>query len=467
MTHNEIVAFFETFADGHALLRHFAYGEVTDADFLKEQNYPMMFVVPQTVDFPPEFNGMKNHSFDVYFLDVPAQKTDDLTNIREIHSDMAQVATDFRSVIGDNQIFAAWRVRTTGAMSAQFLTNDFADTLSGVVVSTTISQPSVNERCLIPGITAGGSPADCPDATVELNGVEVGTVASGGTIDIDVLQGGSPVGSLVGSDWIIPVCTDANVEVNGNAYDTVASGATIDVLVEYENGTPVGTIVGNVVEIPDPYAPVLTIFQRPVPIGSSLSATSGTTAWRIANGYYAPVAYAVGSILRPQQLAFSDLPVGSAHGYWLAYNNTHGHRYRFTLSNGSYARKLNDWFDINGVAIATPGDVIIYDHLTGLQWRNADTFTAQTWNNSLPNPATTYVGETGWWMPALEEAMTIFDINDDSNYLALVMTRGSRTWLSDQNQTSTANAYIFNSNGVTTLAKSTTASTTGIICKHF
>lgn len=335
----------------------------------------------------------------------------------------------------------------------------------------------------------------CDDATVGLNGVVFDTIPSGGALDIPVLNSANtPVGSINGTDFDIAdsaitlkdtanntlsttnvpatvaqniTAPDASVTVNGNAYDTVLSGGSLDVLVEYQNGTPVGTIVGNVVEIPDPYNPVLTIFQRPIPIGTSLAATVGTSAYRIAQGYYAPVDYTVGSILRQQQLAFSNIPTWSTNGYWLGYNNTHGHRYRFTLADGSYARKLNDWFDINNVAIATPGDVIIYDHLTGLQWRNADTFTAQNWLNSLPNPATSYLGETGWWMPAPEEAMTIFDINDDSNYLALVMARGSRTWLSDQNQTSTANAYTLTSNGVTTLVKSTTTGTNGIICKHF
>jgi hypothetical protein len=48
------------------------------------------------------------------------------------------------------------------------------------------------------------------------------------------------------------VCDDATVNVNGNLFNTVASGGTINVPVQYENGTPVGTIDGGVVEIPNP-----------------------------------------------------------------------------------------------------------------------------------------------------------------------------------------------------------------------
>lgn len=66
----------------------------------------------------------------------------------------------------------------------------------------------------------------CEDATVEINGVEVATVASGGTSEIEVLQGGSPVGSLVGDQWIIPECPgggclfDLIVNVDGVQVET-------------------------------------------------------------------------------------------------------------------------------------------------------------------------------------------------------------------------------------------------------
>lgn len=54
------------------------------------------------------------------------------------------------------------------------------------------------------------------------------------------------------TDACTVVCDDANVTVNGSAFNTVASGGTLDVPVQYENGTPVGTITGGVVEIPNP-----------------------------------------------------------------------------------------------------------------------------------------------------------------------------------------------------------------------
>jgi len=49
-----------------------------------------------------------------------------------------------------------------------------------------------------------------------------------------------------------PVGATATINVNGNLYDTVVIGEILDVLVQYANGTPVGTITGNIVVIPNP-----------------------------------------------------------------------------------------------------------------------------------------------------------------------------------------------------------------------
>ena len=61
----------------------------------------------------------------------------------------------------------------------------------------------------------------CDDATVELNGVEVATVAAGDTVDIPVLQNGSPVGSWNGTQWIIPTCPSGST---GNYWRAIALG---------------------------------------------------------------------------------------------------------------------------------------------------------------------------------------------------------------------------------------------------
>lgn len=68
------------------------------------------------------------------------------------------------------------------------------------VADSSLPPPTPVDPCLgCPGVV-------CEDATVELNGIEVADVPSGDTVDIPVLQNGSPVGSWNGTQFIIPAC---------------------------------------------------------------------------------------------------------------------------------------------------------------------------------------------------------------------------------------------------------------------
>jgi hypothetical protein len=104
-----------------------------------------------------------------------------------------------------------------------------------------------------------------PDGAIELNGVSVGSVLSGGTKDIPVeYENGNPVGSLVGNVWTIPdvpVCEDAELEINGTPVASIASGATRNQLVQYVNGAPVGSLSGAIWQVPDPIKDLITSVQ--------------------------------------------------------------------------------------------------------------------------------------------------------------------------------------------------------------
>lgn len=72
----------------------------------------------------------------------------------------------------------------------------------------------------------------CPasqEATFTLNSVEVGTAEGGETLNVQVLQGGVVVGSLVGADWVIPPCPtpEPATYTNGAAFtQEIAAGKT-------------------------------------------------------------------------------------------------------------------------------------------------------------------------------------------------------------------------------------------------
>jgi len=110
----------------------------------------------------------------------------------------------------------------------------------------------------------------CDDATAVLKDTDGNTLSS-----TDIPSGGT-------QDIVAP---DGDVTVNSAAFDSVLSGGTLDVPVQYENGTPVGSIVGGVVEIPNPITcadatAVLkntdgtTISSTDIPSGSSQDITA-------------------------------------------------------------------------------------------------------------------------------------------------------------------------------------------------
>lgn len=79
------------------------------------------------------------------------------------------------------------------------------------------------------------------------------------------------------------ICDEATVNVNGALFNTVASGGTLNVPVEYENGTPVGSISGGVVEIPNP----IVCADATAVLKNSLNTTLSTT--NIASGASADI----------------------------------------------------------------------------------------------------------------------------------------------------------------------------------
>jgi len=84
----------------------------------------------------------------------------------------------------------------------------------------------------------------CADATVQLNGIEVATPASGGTVDIPVNLDGVPSGSWDGDSWEVTSnpCADATVQLNGVDMTDIPSGDTENIQVRQSSGS---TLVGS------------------------------------------------------------------------------------------------------------------------------------------------------------------------------------------------------------------------------
>ena len=97
----------------------------------------------------------------------------------------------------------------------------------------------------------------CDDATVELNGVEMATIPSGDTENISIRQssGATEVGSKQGVHWRID---DSSISINGSPVADVKAEDSLDIDVT-QDGSPVGSWNGSAWIVPAAIAPSLSI----------------------------------------------------------------------------------------------------------------------------------------------------------------------------------------------------------------
>jgi hypothetical protein len=258
ITYNNIIATFEAFANNHLQIRRFSHGLLTVADLDKDGEYPVLHVVPGTMNA----DNLYQYSVDVYVFDKPRDKDefDKSDYQREVISDCTQILNDvLADILNGGNVFLfdeIWSVEMPTGITP-FIEQQ-QHTVTGVQATLTITVAWGIDACELP-LTPVTPPAPvvCESATIEINGVELTTVASGGLLDITVeYQNGTPVGTLSGGDTVTipnpPTFTDAIFELNNTQVGTAGSGVTLDVPVEYENGSPVGSLISGVWTIPDP-----------------------------------------------------------------------------------------------------------------------------------------------------------------------------------------------------------------------
>lgn len=136
------------------------------------------------------------------------------------------------------------------------------------------------------------------DATVSINGNVVRSVEAEGAIDIDVLQGGLPVGSPVGNQWIIPPAPDATAENSNSSYSlTIGSGGTDtfpDTVIKSTSSNftdtvasadPAGYTIADVGWTDSDLTPQTTEYGQPIvctpftPAGVTLAVSDGTPSY--------------------------------------------------------------------------------------------------------------------------------------------------------------------------------------------
>jgi hypothetical protein len=209
----------------------------------------------------------------------------------------------------------------------------------------------------------------CADATVEINGVEMATIPSGDTENIEVRQstGSTLVGSQQGQYWRIG---DSEISINGTPIQDVQAEDSLDIPV-IQDGSPAGSWNGTQWVIPSCPAPS-------PPRNTAMAVKTGQT-----------VSYGTGSD--------GDVQAGRGVDFFtLEENNPFGNTNRFT--------------DINGGQVFNSGDIALdwltYSVKTGqLLWILLDRTTVRNWGDCLAEAvARTDYGYNDWRLLNVNEA---------------------------------------------------------------
>jgi len=267
ITKNILYKYFKDFADNHLQIKDYGYGDLWEISSSEATQYPLFWVSPQ----PSTISGNEiSYNFNILIGD---RLEDGDANKVEVESDTFQIGLDLLATLNLDRDLDLDKNNTL----TPFI-QDFKDRIAGHLISVSVSAPFNYDECAVPTTGTPQPPASsCPVAIITINGVSYGSVGSGNTEDIAVVDGnGTPVGSLVSGDWVVSLsCADATavlknslgttlsttdipsgtsadilapdtiITINSDSFLTNPSGVNPNILVKDGTGTQVGSKVGS------------------------------------------------------------------------------------------------------------------------------------------------------------------------------------------------------------------------------
>lgn len=295
----------------------------------------------------------------------------------------------------------------------------------------------------ITGITFDGNSnttPGCDPASIFINNLVFGSVASGASVNIPVKDTlGVSVGSLISGEWIVPSADPQPISIDLNDTPVASAplgGSNFDIYLQDTGGN---SISSNIItetdailrlEIEKGYDYVF--YNRPY-LAQVISYYDNDEAWRVLNG-----ANDYNDMIpenAPIQQVEPDL-VNNRYDY-LRYYNKWGHKFRFTGVNGGYYDEADgNYYDVNGNlsdlatefpdVSASASRYIIYDHLTGFAWGSERQGNGTNWEANLDELVGyswfTFGAAEEWFTPAADEAK--FTLSGATGNLASVIRNG-------------------------------------------
>lgn len=427
ITFKKLLDRIETWCDNHLEVGSFKHGEFPDHDTLKNEAWPMVYIVPQPAT---HHNWGVEFSFDFVIMGTTQQKGDSDAelhdDIKQVQSTASQIIRDFIAEINGNGSYFDFQGTSLTILlpvSAVPFEEDYGQVLTGWNASIVLQASDVLAICEIPYDGAAPSPStDCAVATIKATEgdddiITIDTVASGGTYTfakIDVLQQDD---SVIGSGRIAKDIKLTNADLTGVVETATEIELTADV------ASPSGHCYMNIV--PRQYES-----HWPGDVGTFVQADRYDVG---APAYAETVAKidvnATEEDVRPGGPYYGPSGDGTDSVYptMMEDENIYGNFHRFTDSKGnpcdaagSSIWNHTDWpnHDFTG---AGSHDGIVYDHAyrraidinyqqDGTKYcLNSTNTTGQAWENWLSffQALGTYAGLTNWRAVSMEEAAVL------------------------------------------------------------
>jgi len=160
ITYNNIIDRFEKFAADNQFLNSFSHGSPSGVDLDKFEKYPTMHVVYTGATYD---STSKEYSFEIYILDLPADKADKIDNQQQMVSNAEQVAEDILADMrnGDNVFDFDHLYSVTSAFTTP-LEETTSNSLSGILLTLSIEVGYNYDACNAPlvGVSPTGSAAE-------------------------------------------------------------------------------------------------------------------------------------------------------------------------------------------------------------------------------------------------------------------------------------------------------------------
>jgi hypothetical protein len=226
ITKNILYKYFKDFADNHLQIKDYGYGDLWEISSSQATTYPLFWVSPQ----PSNISGNEiSYNFNILIGD---RLEDGDANKVEVESDTFQIGLDLLATLNLDRELDLDKNNTL----TPFI-HDFKDRIAGHLITLSVSAPFDYNECAVPTTGIPQPPAtSCPSAFITINGVDYGSVISGGTEDILVVDGsGNEIGSLVSGNWVVTSsCPNATAILKDSAGTTIsttsiASGASSNI----------------------------------------------------------------------------------------------------------------------------------------------------------------------------------------------------------------------------------------------